>query len=227
MAYIELRGICKAYKNGNGTLNVLDHLDFEIERGDRVSVMGRSGSGKTTLLNVMAGLVVPDCGSYAFSGEEIDYRSERVRRRLRNQKIGYIPQNIPLLFDRTVLANVKLPLQYRRNHEVKDNDIFELASHLKIETLLDEMPSRLSGGERQKVGILRVLAQKAELILADEPTGSLDEKSEEEILEILKELNQGGKTILMITHDQNVARICGRRYWLRQGRLTPDSEGKR
>lgn len=227
MAYIELRGICKAYKNGNGTLNVLDHLDFEIERGDRVSVMGRSGSGKTTLLNVMAGLVVPDCGSYAFSGEEIDYRSERVRRRLRNQKIGYIPQNIPLLFDRTVLANVKLPLRYRRNHEVKDNDIFELASHLKIEALLDEMPSRLSGGERQKVGILRVLAQKAELILADEPTGSLDEKSEEEILEILQELNRGGKTILMITHDQNVARICSRRYWLRQGRLTPDSEGKR
>lgn len=218
MAYIELQKICKSYSNGRSLLHVLDHLDFCIEKGDLISIMGRSGSGKTTLLNILAGIIAPDSGSYIFSGRPINYTKERDRRRFRSEHIGYIMQDIPLLSDRTVWANVKLPLQYqRRDKRMPDDEILNLASQLQIEGLLNERPSRLSGGERQKVGILRALVQRADIILADEPTGSLDEASGLEILDILKGLNQQGKTLIVITHDQTVAGICHTHYVLHEG----------
>lgn len=198
----------------------LKGLSFSLKHGEFAAVMGPSGSGKTTFLNILGCLDVPEKGSYIFSGQDISRMDANSLAEMRNRNIGYIFQSFYLLEHLTALENVELPLAYAG---VKRSQRREMAAQalcgVGLKHRLNHRPSQLSGGQRQRVAIARALINRPALILADEPTGNLDESSGEEIMEMIKELNGTGAAVVLITHDPKTALYADRRYILSDGVL--------
>lgn len=215
---IQLKGLCKSYLDGKKKLEVLKGIDLDVKKGDMIAIMGRSGSGKSTLLNILAGLEQIDSGEYVYDQERINDKSLNELADFRRRKIGFILQNYPLIDSKNVFDNVALPLRYSKQSKKEIHEkVTNLLSSLHIEHLKDRWIDMLSGGEAQRVAIARALVQNPELILADEPTGSLDEKSEKEVLTLCKTLNEQGKTLILVTHHPQVASICQKTYTIRDG----------
>lgn len=217
---IEINNIFKSYKQGERLVPALKGLSFSLKHGEFAAVMGPSGSGKTTFLNILGCLDVPEKGSYIFSGRDISRMDANSLAEMRNRNIGYIFQSFYLLEHLTALENVELPLAYAG---VKRSQRREMAAQalcgVGLKHRLNHRPSQLSGGQRQRVAIARALINRPALILADEPTGNLDESSSEEIMEMIKELNGTGAAVVLITHDPKTALYADRRYILSDGVL--------
>ena len=203
---IELKDIYKIYQMGGEEVRANDGISLTVERGEFVAIVGKSGSGKSTLMNIIGALDVPTSGSYLLGGEDVDQMSDDQLADIRNRMIGFIFQQYNLLPKSNLLENVELPLLYakvgreeRRERAMKSLERVGLAEKWR------NMPNQLSGGQQQRVSIARALAGDPSVILADEPTGALDSRTSREVLDFLKELNQEGNTIIMITHDNSIA----------------------
>ncbi|MBO8144593.1 MAG: ABC transporter ATP-binding protein [Thermodesulfobacterium sp.] len=185
---------------------VLKGINLEVEEGDFLAIMGASGSGKSTLLNIIGLLDKPDSGTYILDGQEVSKLNKRELAYLRNRKIGFVFQAFYLVPWATAVENVLLPLLYRGNINKEDEKkAVELLKRLGLEKRINAKPNELSGGEQQRVAIARALITNPKLLLADEPTGNLDSKSSQEVMSIFKELNENGITIIMVTHDPEIA----------------------
>lgn len=210
---IKLDRISKSYVRQNGKLKipVLNSISCTIEKGEMVAIKGRSGSGKTTIINILAGLLKADSGTYYFNSKEISKLNVKQTDKFREKNVGIIVQDYALLNSLSEKENILLPVKYRK-YDKKDveEDIKILSSQLKIEHCLNKNIYELSGGEVQRVAIARALIKKPNVILADEPTGSLDIRSEQEVLKILLELKQLGNTIIISTHSKAVSDCCDR-----------------
>ena len=215
---IEVKDLKKSYTSKKKDISVLKNVNFSINKGEIVAIMGKSGVGKSTLLSILAGLEKPDNGVYLFNNEIINNKSVNELAQFRRDKIGLILQSSPLIDTKSMFDNVSLPLHYskiqKENITKKTNDILH---KLNIHHLKDRWIHSVSGGEAQRVGIARALIQDPELILADEPTGSLDEETEREILDIFLKLNKEGKTLIIVTHNKVVASICNKIYRIENG----------
>jgi putative ABC transport system ATP-binding protein len=219
-AVLALRGVTKAYGEGDARVQVLHGLDLEVAAGEFVAIMGPSGSGKSTLLNILGCLDRPTGGAYLLDGEDVARLSDDRLSLIRNGRIGFIFQSYNLIAQLTVLENVKVPLLYRaRGRGGEGRRPEDLLATVGLSHRLTHRPSQLSGGECQRVAIARALVNDPILILADEPTGNLDSKTGAEVLELLEGLHRQGRTIVLITHDAAVARRAGRTVRLQDGRL--------
>lgn len=217
---LKASNICKSVKNGNKNMNILNNLDLEIFQGQSIAIRGRSGSGKTTLLNILGGAVKPNSGKITFKGCDFSNKSLDELAEYRKYHVGFITQNFNLLDDRNVYENVALPLYYQK---IDSTEIKKIVNSTLKKVGLSQFSTNqintLSGGEKQRVAIARALVKKPDIILADEPTGSLDEKTENEILDIFDELKLENITMIIVTHDSNVADRCDIVYTLEQGKL--------
>ncbi len=222
---IELKNLNKSYKTGAGELHVLKNLNLSIERGEFLSIMGKSGSGKTTLLNIIGLLDNFNSGEYIFDGEDITDFSENRKSEFRNSHIGFIFQQFHLIQSLDIYKNIELPLLYGKEKLSKKEMDERIKMRLDQVGLLDKMKSRpfeLSGGQQQRIAIARALVTEAPLILADEPTGALDSRTGVEIMDILKKLNDEGKTIIMVTHDPDLKKYTTRDIFLADGEFTEE-----
>jgi len=218
---IEIRDLCKTYGKGNAAIRVLKNISLTISQGEFVAIMGPSGSGKSTLLHIMGFLDRPDEGSYKIMGTEVSQLSEPHLASLRNKLVGFVFQQFHLLRRSSAQENVELPLIYSRKKSRVRDAAQKLAS-VGLEHRSKHLPSELSGGEQQRVAIARALVNDPLIIFADEPTGNLDTKSEEEIIQILENLNEQGKTIIMVTHEETLAQRAGRIITMRDGEIISD-----
>ena len=201
-----LKDITKTYYTGKVAYQVLKGISLEVEEGEFLAIMGASGSGKSTLLNIIGLLDKPDSGIYIFDGQEVNQLTKKELAYLRNRKIGFVFQAFYLVPWATALENVLLPLLYRGKINKEDEKkAVELLKRLGLEKRINAKPNELSGGEQQRVAIARALITNPKLLLADEPTGNLDSKSSQEVMNIFKELNENGITIIMVTHDPEIA----------------------
>lgn len=210
----------KTYKNGSLELQVLKNISFKVDKGEFLAIMGSSGSGKSTMMNILACLDSQYEGTYILDGIDISKLTENQLSEIRNKKIGFIFQSFNLLPRLTALENVELPLVYssipKEERHKRANELLEMVG-LKERT--HHRPNELSGGQRQRVAIARALVNNPSIILADEPTGNLDSKSEEEIIEILQKLNKMGKTIVIVTHEPNIGEIAQRKIVFKDGEI--------
>lgn len=217
---IDLMGVSKKYKMGENEVTAIDKIDLHISHNDYVAIIGPSGSGKSTLMNIIGCLDKPSEGSYSFQGQNITKASDNQLAEIRNHKIGFIFQNFNLLPRLNALENVEVPLHYRG---IKSAECSRRALNYldKVGLLGREghKPSQLSGGQQQRVAIARALVGEPELLLADEPTGALDSKTGQEIIELLKKLHTQGHTIVLITHDSKVAEQADRTVKIQDGRI--------
>lgn len=218
---IKLKDINKYYKVGKEKFHVLKSLNIDIEEGDFVMIMGKSGSGKTTLLNVLALLDKFDDGSYFFNYENVSSLNENQRSKFRNKYIGFIFQQFNLIETLSVYQNVELPLIYdgKLNKLERENIIKEKLSEVGLLDKIKSMPLQLSGGQQQRIAIARSLVNNPKLIFADEPTGALDSETSNDIMNLLKELNNQGKTIIMVTHDADLIKYATKVIKLKDGVL--------
>jgi putative ABC transport system ATP-binding protein len=216
---IETRQLTKSYRMGTTDLYALREVDLRLAPGDFVALMGPSGSGKSTLLQLLGCLDTPSSGSYLLEGRDVSTLSSKERSRLRNQKIGFIFQTFNLLPRLNALENVTLPLLYRK----KSGDANKLAqralARVGLTARLGHLPNEMSGGERQRVAIARALVSDPALLLADEPTGNLDSHTGMEVMQLLVSLWRDGRTILLVTHDPNVAAYAQRTLNMQDGRI--------
>jgi len=223
---IKIEELGKEYPMGEEKLEVLKQINLEVEDGQWLSIIGPSGSGKSTLLHILGCLDVPTSGRYWLDGQEVGSLKEDQLAAVRNRKIGFIFQSFNLLPKLSALENVELPLIYRGlpNETRKEKALAALES-VGLKDRLSHLPAQLSGGQQQRVAIARALAGEPQLILADEPTGNLDSRSGEEVLEIIAALHQERRTtIVIITHDRRVARLAQRTVGIRDGCLVPEEE---
>jgi putative ABC transport system ATP-binding protein len=218
---IELEGITKSFRMGEHEMTILHGIDLRIERGEMVAIMGPSGSGKSTLMNILGCLDTPSGGRYRLDGTDITRLSKKQLAKIRGQKIGFVFQSFNLIPRTDALRNVELPLVYSgvRGRRAKARAALE---RVGLGQRLHHVPSELSGGQKQRVAIARALINDPSIILADEPTGALDTKSTAEIMELFTELNDQGRTIVIITHEDEVAEYCRRTVWLRDGLIRSD-----
>ncbi len=216
---IRLRNITKSFtRPDRGRLEVLKGIDCDVEPGEFVAIVGPSGSGKSTLMNILGLLDQPDEGEYALGGKTVSGLGSTDLARIRNRRIGFVFQQFHLLPRTTAIENVELPLIYSDAVEPDKQAVNALCS-VGLEDRLDHYPSQLSGGEQQRVAIARALVTDPDLILADEPSGNLDQETTEEIMELFCELNRGGRTIVLITHDVELAARCSSILRIDGGRL--------
>ena len=212
--------INKTYKNGSLELQVLKNISFKVDKGEFLAIMGSSGSGKSTMMNILGCLDNQYEGKYILDGIDISKSTENELSEIRNKKIGFIFQSFNLLPRLTALENVELPLIYssvpKEERHKRANELLEMVG-LKERT--HHRPNELSGGQRQRVAIARALVNNPSIILADEPTGNLDSKSEAEIIEILQKLNKMGKTIVIVTHEPNIGEIAQRKIVFKDGEI--------
>ncbi|OUB63547.1 ABC transporter ATP-binding protein [Bacillus thuringiensis] len=208
---IKLEKIQKNYSTGNRTENVLKEINLTIEKGEMLAITGRSGTGKSTLLHILGGMELPTNGKYYFSGKEVASFNYKELASWRKENIGFILQNYVLIEEKNIFDNVALPLLYAKKSkgEIKSK-VFSLLEQLGLEDKAYQYPHELSGGQAQRVAIARALVNDPELILADEPTGSLDTETEKNILNIFKKINDEGKTFILVTHDETVSSMCNR-----------------
>jgi len=211
----------KYYDLGEVVVKALRGVSLDIPDGDFLAIMGSSGSGKSTLLNILGGLDRPTQGQYILRGQDVATLSDDALSEIRNQHIGFIFQSFNLIAQYTVLENIEVPLLYRPNYPAISADdhqrCIELAGKVGLGDRLDHKPFQLSGGQQQRVAIARALVNNPAIIMADEPTGNLDSKTGEEILNLLKALNREGRTIIMVTHENDVAEQTRRQIFMRDG----------
>lgn len=222
-ALIEITDICKIYNPGENEVRALDNVSLEIQRGEFVAIIGQSGSGKSTLMNMLGCLDVPTSGTYILNGSDVSDMTDDDLSDIRNQEIGFIFQGFNLITNLNALENVELPLIYRGITKKERRDLaVNSLTKVGLDHRLDHKPSEMSGGQQQRVAIARAIAQAPPVILADEPTGNLDSASSREIIEILKKLHQDGRTVIIITHDNDIAAQAKRVIRLRDGRIERD-----
>lgn len=220
MAIVELRDICKDYHQGKEPVRVLKHIHMTVEKGDYLAIMGPSGSGKTTLMNLIGCLDTPTSGTYTLDGKDLLGLSDNALADIRNQHIGFVFQSFHLLPKMDALDNVALPLLYagvplkerRKRAE-------EALQAVGLQDRIHFLPNQLSGGQCQRVAIARAIVTKPALLLADEPTGALDTKAGEQVMEIFRKLSDEGMTIIMITHEPSIARCADKCYYILDGEL--------
>lgn len=217
---ITVDNINKTYKNGSLELQVLKNISFKVDKGEFLAIMGSSGSGKSTMMNILGCLDNQYEGRYILDGIDISKSTENELSEIRNKKIGFIFQSFNLLPRLTALENVELPLVYssipKEERHKRANELLEMVG---LKERIHHRPNELSGGQRQRVAIARALANNPSIILADEPTGNLDSKSEEEIIEILQKLNKMGKTIVIVTHEPSIGEIAERKIVFKGGEI--------
>ncbi|MDU4912870.1 ABC transporter ATP-binding protein [Clostridium baratii] len=220
MSFIEIKNIIKKYGKGDSTTVALNDVSLSINKGEMIAIVGKSGSGKSTLLNILGGLIKFDEGDYLFNNVKINNNKEKELVRFRRDNISFIVQDFALINDMTVYNNIALPLEYKRlsKKEIKTK-VFDVLEKLDIKNNAYKYANEISGGQAQRVAIARAIVKNPELILADEPTGALDQKTGEAVINILKELNNEGKTIIIVTHDLNIAEKCDRVINLQDGKI--------
>lgn len=224
-AVITLEGIKKTYVNGKLTVPVLHGIDLSIYEGEFTSIMGPSGSGKSTFMNILGCLDRPTEGSYRLDGQEVAHLSDDELAYVRNKRIGFVFQSFNLLPKLTALDNVALPMVYAGvSKQERKERASQLLTELGLGTRLDHMPAELSGGQRQRVAIARALANDPAIIMADEPTGNLDSKASLDVMHIFTELYEQGRTIILVTHEPDIAEYAGRNVVLRDGLIVEDRQ---
>ncbi len=208
---LEMTDIVKCYTIGNEEQVVLNHIDFSVMRGEFVSILGPSGSGKSTMMNIIGCLDVPTSGKYVLNGKEIADMDQIELAHIRNKEIGFIFQSFQLLKRNTILENVELPLVYAKvSRKERRERAAAMLDRMGLGNKLDFFPNQLSGGQQQRVAISRAVETQPSILLADEPTGALDQKTGAQVMELFHELNKEGRTIIMITHDRHIAEHAGR-----------------
>ena len=220
---IEVEKICKTYDLGSQAVHALKDASFKLAQGEFVAIMGPSGSGKSTLMNLLGCLDLPTSGTYRLENIDVQTLSPNQLADVRNRRIGFVFQNFNLLPRASALENIELPLLYGRISN-PDKVAREALSKVGLEARARHKPNELSGGERQRIAIARAIVNSPALILADEPTGNLDSRTGEEIMEIFKQLNQGGVTVIVVTHEQHVAQYSKRILQMKDGAIISDSE---
>jgi putative ABC transport system ATP-binding protein len=221
---IECRGLCKDYQMGGEVIHALRDVDLRIDRGEHVAITGASGSGKSTLMNLVGALDTPTRGHLSVGGLELEKQNPDTLARFRNRTVGFVFQQFNLLARTSALENVKLPLLYSHNGDFPypGEQAQRCLERVGLADRMDHEPSQLSGGQQQRVAIARALVNNPSVILADEPTGALDTHTSQEILELFRELNDSGMTVIVVTHEHDVAAACRRNLVFRDGELIED-----
>lgn len=221
---VEIRDICKIYNPGENEVRALDHVSLEIDRNEFVAIIGQSGSGKSTLMNMLGCLDVPTSGTYILHDKDVSSLTDDELSDIRNTEIGFIFQGFNLIQNLTALENVELPLIYRGvGKKERDELSIRALEKVGLSHRMKHKPAEMSGGQQQRVAIARAIAQAPPIILADEPTGNLDSNSTKEIMEILRELHADGRTVILITHDNEIAAQADRVIKIKDGRVESDS----
>ncbi len=217
---IELKNVCKSFKLGEQVVKALDNINFSVKKGEFVAIIGPSGSGKSTMMNILGLLDVADSGEYLLDDLSIKEANDSTLADIRNKKIGFIFQSFNLLPKMNAVENVQVPLMYRGiSKKESQKKAYEYLEKVGLKGREKHMPSQLSGGQQQRVAIARALIGEPEIILADEPTGALDSKTGHEVMDLLQELNKEGQTIILITHDINIANKAKRILKMMDGKL--------
>lgn len=220
---IDIQEMCKIYNPGENEVRALDHVNLKIDKNEFVAIIGQSGSGKSTLMNMLGCLDVPTSGTYILNGQDVSGLTDNELSDIRNREIGFIFQGFNLIAGLTALENVELPLIYRGVGRKERLHLAEIAlEKVGLKTRMDHKPSEMSGGQQQRVAIARAIAQAPPVILADEPTGNLDSGSTKEIMEILKGLHAEGRTVILITHDNEIAARARRIIRIMDGKIVDD-----
>ena len=221
---IDVRGVKKIYATGENKVYALRGVDLQVGEGELVAIMGASGSGKSTLMNILGCLDVPTEGSYVLDGIRVEGLSKNELADLRNQKLGFVFQGFNLLARTSAIDNVELPLLYDRSGRKRDTKVLAKAALTRVGLAerMDHQPSELSGGQQQRVAIARALVTEPTLLLADEPTGNLDSRTSIEVLALFQELNAQGITIVLVTHEPDIAQYASRIVEVRDGRIIRD-----
>lgn len=224
MSLVELKQISMSYGSKKNPVQALAGVDLKIEKGEFVSVVGKSGCGKSTLLNVLGGITKPDSGEYVFDGIQVSGLSNGKLAGFRKEKIGFVVQHFALIQDMNVYNNIALPLVYQK-YAKKDIEkkVMSVMERLGVVEKRYSYPYELSGGQQQRIAIARAIVAEPELLLADEPTGALDEQTGETVFEELKQLNADGMTILLVTHDMELARQCKRIVKMKDGKCQTEN----
>jgi len=218
---IKIHQIHKSYITGQNSLHVLKGIDLEIASGEMISIMGASGSGKSTLLNILGILDNYDSGQYFLDGQKISRLSERKAAQFRNRMLGFVFQSFNLVSFKNAMENVALPLYYQNVPRKKRNLLaMEYLDRMGLKEWSHHLPSELSGGQKQRVAIARALIAKPKVILADEPTGALDSATSMEVMELLQEVNDSGITLIIVTHEHDIARKTKKTIRLTDGKIT-------
>ncbi|MCQ2443695.1 MAG: ABC transporter ATP-binding protein [Oscillospiraceae bacterium] len=224
---LNCENVCKDYMRGKLVVPVLKNVNLKVENGEYIAIMGPSGSGKTTLMNLIGCLDVPTSGNLTLNGENLSGMKSRRMADVRNQVLGFVFQQADLLPGLNAIDNVALPLLYRGvKKKERRKKAMEMLEKVGLSDRMEFMPNQLSGGQCQRVAIARAMAGDPQLLLADEPTGALDSQSGKQVMELFRQLNQEGITILMITHSQEVADEADRIYYIRDGILTAEKEDR-
>jgi putative ABC transport system ATP-binding protein len=221
---IEIRDIIRDFKLGQETVHVLKGIDLDIKRGEYVAIMGPSGSGKSTLMNLLGCLDTPTAGSYKLNGKDVSQMSDDELADIRNTEIGFVFQTFNLLPRTTALDNVALPMVYAgKSKKEREERASEVLTDVGLADRMDHKPNQLSGGQRQRVAVGRALVNKPSIILADEPTGNLDSKTSLEIMELFDQIHASGNTVIMVTHEEDIAAHAKRVIRLRDGMIESDT----
>lgn len=224
-ALVKIQDISKIYNPGENEVRALDHVSVEIEKNEFVAIIGQSGSGKSTLMNMLGCLDVPTSGTYMLHGKDVSNMTDDEQSDIRNKEIGFIFQGFNLIPSLTALENVELPLIYRGVSKSVREELATIAlQKVGLEHRMGHKPSEMSGGQQQRVAIARAIAQAPPIILADEPTGNLDSASTKEIMGILRNLHDEGRTVIIITHDDEIAQQADRVIKIRDGHIETDSK---
>ncbi len=221
---IEIRNIIRDFKLGQETVHVLKGIDLDIKRGEYVAIMGPSGSGKSTLMNLLGCLDTPTAGSYLLNGKDVSQMTDDELADIRNTEIGFVFQTFNLLPRTTALDNVALPMIYAgQSKKVREERAAEVLTDVGLADRMDHKPNQLSGGQRQRVAVGRALVNKPSIILADEPTGNLDSKTGTEIMALFDEIHSKGNTVIIVTHEEDIAAHAKRVIRLRDGIIESDT----
>ncbi len=227
MSLIEIQEMYKIYNPGENEVRAIDGINLTIENGEFVAIIGQSGSGKSTLMNMLGLLDVPTSGKYLLNGQDVDGLTDDELSEIRNKEIGFIFQGFNLITSLTAVENVELPLVYRGMKKEERNELaVEALNRVGLSHRLDHLPKQMSGGQQQRVAIARAVAARPPIILADEPTGNLDSHSGVEVMKILHELHEEGRTVILITHDNDIANEAQRVIRIQDGQIVSDVANK-